>query len=404
MKEKIDIHNYKRRLERRLELIIKSDRILKRNKDIILKFQRDCLTNGLSVVRVEKYLYHLYILALMLRKGFDKLTKNEVMEVVEAIERRNWSDRTKYDYKVSLRVFFKWLRGKGDYPEEVKWIKPRLTKRNRLPEEVLTDDEIRGLADKAENPRDKALILSLYESGCRIGELLPLKIKNIQPNSYGMALIVNGKTGSRRVLIISSAPALANWLTIHPFKNDPEAFVWIDTGTRNRYGMMGYGAVNMMLRNLAKKAGVKKRVNPHSFRHARATHLASILTEAQMKELFSWVQSSDMAATYVHLSGRDVDNALLKIHGLVKEENKGEEVLKVKLCPRCQEKNDPIARFCRRCASPLDIKIVMETEERMKRKDDVVAKVIERVVGKLNLERVVYEAIKELKVEKEFED
>lgn len=35
-----------------------------------------------------------------------------------------------------------------------------------------------------------------------------------------------------------------------------------------------------------------------------------------MKEFFGWVQASNMASIYVHLSGRDVDNALLKVYGI----------------------------------------------------------------------------------------
>lgn len=43
------------------------------------------------------------------------------------------------------------------------------------------------------------------ESCCRIGEILSLKIKNIQFDEYGIVLTVNGKTGMRRVRIIDSA-------------------------------------------------------------------------------------------------------------------------------------------------------------------------------------------------------
>lgn len=53
-----------------------------------------------------------------------------------------------------------------------------------------------------------------------------------------------------------------------------------------------------------------------------------------MKKMFSWVQSSNIAFTYVHLSGRDVDDALLKSHGLAYGEKK-EGVLKLKICPIC---------------------------------------------------------------------
>ena len=70
-----------------------------------------------------------------------------------------------------------------------------------------------------------------------------------------------------------------------------------------------------MLNVTAQKAYVGKKCNPDLFRHSRATFLSKHLTEAEMKEYFGWTQASDMAAVYVHLSGRDVDSALLRIAG-----------------------------------------------------------------------------------------
>ncbi|HDS45716.1 MAG TPA: hypothetical protein ENN68_06465 [Methanomicrobia archaeon] len=49
---------------------------------------------------------------------------------------------------------------------------------------------------------------------------------------------------------------------------------------------------------------MKKRVNPHNFRHSWSTHLASRLTESQMEEYSGWVQGSKMLSIYVYLSGR----------------------------------------------------------------------------------------------------
>jgi len=119
-------------------------------------------------------------------------------------------------------------------------------------------------------------------------------------------------------------------------------------------------------------AGVKKRVNPHAFRHSRATFLANNLTEAQMKEYFGWVQSSGMAAVYVHLSGRDVDNAILKLHGLA-ETHDNEDVPKVKNCARCRERNSPVSKFCCGCGSPLDIQTTIELDEKRKTSDEVIS-------------------------------
>jgi phage FluMu protein Com len=117
---------------------------------------------------------------------------------------------------------------------------------------------------------------------------------------------------------------------------------------------MTYAALRITLERIAKKAGIHKKTNFHNFRHSRATYLANHLTEAQMKEFFGWVQASDMASIYVHLSGRDVDNALLKVYGIKKPEEQEESQLNPKKCPRCQEINQFTNVYCNRCGTPLD--------------------------------------------------
>jgi hypothetical protein len=63
------------------------------------------------------------------------------------------------------------------------------------------------------------------------------------------------------------------------------------------------------------RAGIDKLSNPHHYRHSRASYLATEMTEAQLCEWFGWVQESDVSAKYVHLSGRDIDNAYDQITG-----------------------------------------------------------------------------------------
>lgn len=69
-----------------------------------------------------------------------------------------------------------------------------------------------------------------------------------------------------------------------------------------------------------------------------------------------------MAATYVHLSGRGVDNALLKLQGLVQEDGHEEEKIKVKGCQRCKMHNSPMSKYCTRCGLPLDENLVVSLE------------------------------------------
>jgi len=82
-----------------------------------------------------------------------------------------------------------------------------------------------------------------------------------------------------------------------------------------------------------------------------------------MKVYFGWVRASDMAAVYVHLSGRDVDNAILKVHGLTNNKDKEEIKLKPKNCPRCEEINQATNKFCSRCGMPLEREMMMKITE-----------------------------------------
>jgi hypothetical protein len=79
------------------------------------------------------------------------------------------------------------------------------------------------------------------------------------------------------------------------------------------------------------------------------------------------------AAIYVYLSGRHVDNALLKLHGLVMEERGQENFLKIRVSFKCKEKNDAIFYFCRRCGTPSGLKVVFDLEMENKEKDELVA-------------------------------
>jgi hypothetical protein len=153
-----------------------------------------------------------------------------------------------------------------------------------------------------------------------------------------------------------------------------------------------YSNVCNLLKNAAIRIGLSKSVNPHAFRHSRATHLASKLTEAQMCEYFGWIQGSDMPFTYVHLSGRDIDDAILRLNGKIPKENVTEE-FQLKKCARCFHENPPDSHFCMTCHLPLDEKTAIEFEQRKKEfisttiTSEIVEKMVEEKVRQILAER-----------------
>lgn len=368
METKLDPHKYEDRYKCTIRGI-ENSKISTRNKKLIFRFKDDCVRDGLTKARIIKLMDTMKCIAIIFDKDLDKVTKRDVQRFVTYVqENEKFGVWTKAAYKVILKKFYKWLKGNSEtYPEEVRWVKTNINKNLiRLPAEsgLLTEDDIKLLINNAEHPRDKAFIALLYESGCRVGGLLTLKLKNLTFDEHGVLINVIGKTGSRQVRIISSTQYIATWISNHPLKNDLESPLWVNYGNCNFNKLMTYDAVLRLLQRLFDKCGIKKRFNPHLFRHSRATFLANHLTEFQMNQYFGWVQGSGMPATYVHLSGKETESVLLALNGVKIDKEEKESSLKPIKCPRCDNINSYDAKFCSKCAGILDIETAMKLEEK----------------------------------------
>ena len=375
MKQGLDIHHYKEKLKSGLKCL-EEDTISKKNKELINDFVRKGLLRGLSEARVLKYIEILRIVARTIEKDFDKADKQDIEKFVGNLQARgDITSWTKYSYKVILKRFYKWYKGNDEnYPDEVKWIKCRLKRSEmKLPEEgdLLTEAEVQKLITVAEHPRDKALISLLYESGCRIGEVATLQLKNVSFDEYGTLIVVQGKTGSRKLRLVSSTPYLATWIQNHPFKDDKQAPLWINIGIKHHHKTLEYDAMRMQIKKIFEKAKINKRANPHSFRHARASFMANHLTEFQMNQYFGWIQGSNMPAVYVHLSGKETESAILELNGFPGQKEKKESLLKPKKCPRCDVINSSESSFCLKCGAILDIQTAIKLEESRKEEKEM---------------------------------
>ena len=74
-----------------------------------------------------------------------------------------------------------------------------------------------------------------------------------------------------------------------------------------------------------------------------------------MNEWFGWVQGSGMPATYVHLSGRDMDSSYAKIHGIEEDVEPEISRLSPEKCPRCRVSVAPGTIYCYQCGMALSV-------------------------------------------------
>jgi site-specific recombinase XerD len=152
--------------------------------------------------------------------------------------------------------------------------------------DIFTQEEVLRMIATATAVQDKAIISTLYESGCRIGELLSMRRRDVRKCPHGFQITVRSITCFRRLLLTRSALYLAEWTNRHPERDNFNALLWI---TNRDHQALTHGRICRILQRTVERANVRKTVNTHNFRRSRAMHLAKRLTEGQMKEYFGWV-------------------------------------------------------------------------------------------------------------------
>ena len=272
-----------------------------------------------------------------------------------------------------LAKFWQWHFARQDATVP-PYLKVKVSKRELVghkgPETVLTPEEVSRMADYAQNYRDAALIWTLYEGGLRIGEATTLRIGDVEHIDNGLMLhLREGKTGPRTVPLFSGAvPALLAWLRSHPRKDERTAPLFCGIDRSEQIGQpLTYNAFVKGIKKTAKRAGITKPINPHNFRHSRATEMARNprISTSVLEGFFGWQHGSPMAATYVHLSGKDVEQSIRAAYGLAEEAKPAPTMPKPKVCLRCKTASPSEAIYCSLCAAPLDPAAVVEQGSRI---------------------------------------
>jgi len=302
---------------------------------------------------VKSIVFQLNKFAQLVGKDFRSVTKQDIVKALSEVQ-KHWKPSTVDNLKSRIKQFIRWLYSgnlEGDYPKVVSWIRC-YNKMKHIPftngDDLFTDQELEKMLRYCNGSMRRAFLMTIWESGCRIGEILNMNFESVSFDHYGCVIYVDGKTGPRRVRLAKASPYLQVWLNNHPnrFKGSP---LWIVRyrGTWRRWSYTG--AQYFLCHRLPKMAGVRRR-NIHMFRHSRMTYLAKHLTEAELNVYAGWTQGSRMSRRYVHLSGRDLDNKLLALSG-IKEKPVDElkQILKPLICGRCSKANPGDAKYCYRC-------------------------------------------------------
>lgn len=163
----------------------------------------------------------------------------------------------------ALHAFFSWAAAEYQQPNPMLNIKRRRPAAPQ-PKAITATDFVKLFQATSENEagiRDRALLVFLADSGCRLGGIQSLTLENLNP--VQRRAIVYEKGDRRRTVVFTTFTArlLAKWLGVRSSSSDA-VFTSLADGKP-----LTVSGINQLLKRLKKRANVTGRVNPHSFRH-----------------------------------------------------------------------------------------------------------------------------------------
>jgi integrase/recombinase XerD len=259
------------------------------NKETLIEFMKELERNNLSSCRKARYISIFKILD-QLDIDLNKLTTDALDRLFFFLKEENSAEWTKITNWKCFKHICKWMKLGIDFSSY----------HFKIPElnpEILTEREIAQMILATKNFKHKLIIMLLYESGMRAGELINLKKNDILFDENGAVVTASGKTGMRKIRIVKTAEFLKPYCEFY----------------ENKLFDMSEQMLLKIVRDAGKKAGINKRIYSHLLRHSRATHLAKYLTEPEMRLYFGWTKNSNMPSVYVHLSARDIDDKIINL-------------------------------------------------------------------------------------------
>ncbi len=193
---------------------------------------------------------------------------------------------------------------------------PRL--KRALPD-TLSFEEIESIISAidlstAEGGRNKAMLETLYSCGLRVSELINLRISNLYLD-VGFIRVI-GKGDKERLVPIGSDAI--KYIGI--YKNDIRVHIDIKPGNEDILFLNRRGAklsrvmVFLVIKEMAKKAGIKKTISPHTFRHSFATHLVEGGADLRAVQEMLGHESITTTEIYTHLDRKYLKDTLHKYH------------------------------------------------------------------------------------------
>ncbi len=217
-----------------------------------------------------------------------------------------------------IRTFYKYCQVEDISKNDPTTLLEAPKLKRALPD-VLSFEEIENIISQIdlsqpEGTRNKAILETMYSCGLRVSELVNLKLSELYLD-VGFIRVVGKGNKERLVPIGSSAVKYINI-----YRNNVRVHIPIQKGEEdilflNRRGKrLSRVMIFLIIKDLVKKAGIKKTISPHTFRHSFATHLVEGGADLRAVQEMLGHESITTTEIYTHLDREYLRKTLEKFH------------------------------------------------------------------------------------------
>ena len=217
-----------------------------------------------------------------------------------------------------IKSFYKYLLFEGEIKEDPSQLieAPKLGR--KLPD-TLDINEIDRLLESIdhstpEGTRNRAILETLYSCGLRVSELITLRLSHLYMEAGYVRVI--GK-GDKERLVPIGREAIKY---INIYKDEVRNHITIKPGNEDYVFLNRRGAkltrvmIFTIIKNLAKTAGIRKNISPHTFRHSFATHLIEGGADLRAVQEMLGHESITTTEIYTHLDRSYLQQVIKEFH------------------------------------------------------------------------------------------
>ena len=251
-------------------------------------------------------------------KNPDEMIYEDFQDFLIYLNTLGLGDRSQARILSGLKAFYKYLLMEDLIKDDPTDLLEGPKLKRKVPD-VLSYEEVVSLLDAVDlseetGHRNRAMLETLYACGLRVSELINLKLSNYYPDIEYVKVL--GKNNKERIVPISQDAIKHNEIYINSYRNklnihpDFEDHLYL-----NRRGKaLSRVMIFTIIKNLAEKLGMSKKVSPHTFRHSFATHLVE--GGADLRAVQDMLGHDSILTTeiYTHLDQSYLRDTLLKYH------------------------------------------------------------------------------------------